>query len=99
MADSKPSTSSQASPSAPETYTVDGVIYSVHPLASLFPLLKGVAYDEFLSDVVRRGIAKPYSVAVPRLSTAGIAFVRLPTLERRSPGWSCPISSTLPPRL
>ena len=59
MADSKPSTPSQASPSVPETYTVDDVIYSVHPLASLFPLLKGVAYDEFLSDVVRRGIAKP----------------------------------------
>ena len=59
MADSKPSTPSQASPSVPETYTVDGVIYSVHPLASLFPLIKGPAYDEFVADVVRRGIAKP----------------------------------------
>ena len=56
MADQQPS----AAPSeAREVYVVDGVEYTVHPLAMFFPLIEGPPFDEFVEDVHRRGMSQP----------------------------------------
>ena len=43
----------------PEVYTVDGVDYSVHPIALLFPLIEGEDFSAFVADVKERGVRHP----------------------------------------
>ena len=46
-------------PEQEEHYTIDGTVYTVHPIARLFPLIEGKDFDELVADVKDRGVRHP----------------------------------------
>ena len=47
---------------AKETYVVDGVTYTVHSAAALFPLLPPSIYEDLVADIRKHGIRQPVLV-------------------------------------
>ena len=46
-------------PDREERYTIDGTVYTVHPIARLFPLIEGDDFDALVADVKDRGVRHP----------------------------------------
>ena len=58
MPEKSPSTH-DASAAADETFLIEGVEYTVHPLAAIFPPIEGQDYRAFEEDIKRRGVVSP----------------------------------------